>query len=89
MTKQVADSTASDRSVSRSVSAWEVWATLIDTSARLFIPSVGGTVGGLWLDLRIGTKPWFTIIGVLLGTLVAFSLVYLQIKAINKEKPRT
>ncbi|HSH55335.1 MAG TPA: AtpZ/AtpI family protein [Candidatus Limnocylindrales bacterium] len=88
MTKQVADSTASDRGAPRTVSAWEVWATLIDTSARLFIPSVGGTVAGLWLDLRLDTKPWFTISGVVLGTILAFSLVYLQIKLINKDTAR-
>ncbi len=30
-----------------------------------------GILGGLWLDGRFGTKPLFTIIGLLLGLIVA------------------
>lgn len=57
-----------------------IWLTLADTTMRLFIPSVGGTVVGIWLDRTIGSRPWFTIVGVIVGAAIAFGLVYLQIK---------
>ncbi len=60
--------------------------SILDTSTRLFVPSVGGTVAGLWIDVSYDTRPWFTIIGVILGTLLAIFLVYAQIRAIDKEK---
>ena len=37
---------------------------------------VGGVVGGLWLDRRVGTVPLFTLLGLLLGVVVAFYGMY-------------
>ena len=38
-----------------------------------FAASLGiGTVGGIFLDRWLGTKPWFLIAGILLGTVVGF-----------------
>jgi F0F1-type ATP synthase assembly protein I len=30
-----------------------------------------GILGGLWLDNRLGTRPLFTIVGIILGLVVA------------------
>ncbi len=38
-----------------------------------------GTVGGLWLDRRLGTLPLFTVLGVITGSGVAFYGVYRMI----------
>lgn len=62
--------------------------TVADTTLRLFVPSVGGTVIGLIIDNVYGTKPWGTVIGVTGGTLLAFGLVYMQVKKINRESNR-
>ena len=35
-----------------------------------------GMVGGLWLDRRLGTLPLFTLVGVVVGSAVAFYGVY-------------
>jgi ATP synthase protein I len=32
-----------------------------------------GAGGGYWLDTRLGTRPWLTIVGVVLGAVVAFT----------------
>ena len=40
---------------------------------------------GQWLDNRIGTKPWFTIIGVFLGSGAAFYNMYRKITAAQKK----
>lgn len=58
--------------------------TVADTTWRLFIPSIGGTLLGLWVDKSVETTPLFTVIGVLVGSLIAFWLVYIQIKKSNK-----
>lgn len=35
-----------------------------------------GVLGGLWLDKRLGSLPLFTLLGVLLGMVVAFFGIY-------------
>lgn len=35
-----------------------------------------GVLGGLWLDRRLGILPLFTLLGVLLGSVVAFWGIY-------------
>jgi F0F1-type ATP synthase assembly protein I len=35
-----------------------------------------GVVGGLWLDRRLGSMPLFTLLGVAVGSIVAFYGVY-------------
>lgn len=37
---------------------------------------VAGVMGGLWLDTRLGTSPILTLVGLLLGLLVAGVGVY-------------
>jgi ATP synthase protein I len=37
---------------------------------------VGGTLGGVWLDGRLGTSPLFLLLGLLLGLIVAFYGAY-------------
>ena len=41
---------------------------------------VGGVVGGLWLDRRVGTLPLFTLLGLLLGVVLAFYGMYRMIR---------
>lgn len=62
--------------------------TVADTTLRLFVPSVGGTVIGVIIDNIYDTKPWGTVVGVIGGALLAFMLVYMQIKKINRESNR-
>lgn len=53
--------------------------TIADTTWRLFIPSVGLLLVGVWLDQMYATKPWFMIAGLVIGVAVAFWLVKLQL----------
>lgn len=61
-------------------------ATVGDTSWRLFVPTIGGTVLGLIIDNQAETKPWATIAGVTIGALLAFWLVYVQLKKVNRDQ---
>jgi F0F1-type ATP synthase assembly protein I len=63
-----------------------VFSTMADTTWRLFVPTIGGTVLGLVLDKSWGTTPWLTTTGVILGAVLAFGLVYVQIRSIKLSK---
>jgi hypothetical protein len=58
--------------------------TLADTTWRMFVPSVGLTFVGLWLDGKWHTAPWLMMLGVVAGVLIAIMAVKLQIKKISK-----
>ena len=53
--------------------------TIGDTTWRMFVPSVGLTLLGVWADSAFGTKPWLMISGIVLGFFGAFLLVKKQI----------
>lgn len=56
--------------------------TIADTSWRMFVPSFGGTLLGVWLDGTFGTSPWLLFLGIIVGILVAVTAVILQLKKI-------
>ncbi len=60
-----------------------VFATVGDTTWRLFIPSISGTLLGLWADKAFDTVPIFLIIGIVVGSITAVMLVRAQIKKVN------
>ncbi len=61
-----------------------LFGTIADTTWRLFVPTLLGVIIGLMVDNHFATKPWFTVVGVIAGALLAFELVYLQMKGIKK-----
>jgi F0F1-type ATP synthase assembly protein I len=46
----------------------------------------GGVVGGLWLDRRVGTVPLFTLLGLLLGLVVALYSVYRMVRPLMEDR---
>lgn len=59
--------------------------TIGDTTWRMFVPTVGLLLVGLWADDQIGTKPWLTVSGILLGTLLAGLLIRNQLRNVHKQ----
>ncbi len=55
-----------------------------DTTWRLFVPTIGMTIAGVYLDNQIDTKPWLTIAGIVLGIILAAILVRNQLQKVNK-----
>ncbi len=51
-----------------------------DTTWRMFVPIIGGTVIGVWGDRAYDTKPWLTIAGIVVGIIIAALLVKGQLK---------
>lgn len=39
-----------------------------------------GYYGGGWLDRRLGTEPWLTLVGVTLGTVAAFRMLLRELQ---------
>lgn len=58
--------------------------TIADTTWRMFIPTIGLTVAGVYGDKAFGTKPWLMIAGIALGATIAGLLVMRQLKKVNK-----
>jgi len=60
-----------------------IFSTVGDTTWRLFIPTIGGTLLGLWADKSWNTTPWFMILGIVLGAVIAIALVRAQLKKVK------
>ena len=61
-------------------------ATIADTTWRMFVPAVGFTLLGVWLDGQFSTKPWLMFTGISLGALGAWLLVKKQMGDIRGSK---
>jgi len=59
-----------------------------DTTWRMFIPMIGFTLLGVWVDQRVGSKPWLMVLGIAIGTMGAILLVRNQIRAINSKSQK-
>ena len=53
--------------------------TIADTTWRMFVPSVGFTLLGVWADSQMGAKPWLMVAGIIVGAASAYLLVSRQI----------
>ena len=50
---------------------WQIALRVIGIGWYMAFAILGGVLGGLWLDGKLGTKPWFLITGIILGLVVA------------------
>lgn len=57
--------------------------TIGDTTWRMFVPTIGLTVAGVYADKSFGTKPWLTAGGIILGAAIAGMLVKRQLQKVN------
>lgn len=64
--------------------AFILLSTAADTTWRMFVPTLGGTLIGLWLDGQFGTEPWYGIGGLVLGIIITALLVRQQYKQVDK-----
>jgi len=45
-------------------------------------------LGGWWLDRKLGAAPWFMMVGLVLGTVVGFSMVFKAARKMRDEAER-
>jgi uncharacterized membrane protein len=58
--------------------------TIADTSWRMFVPTISTILLGFWADSSWGTKPWLTILGILIGTAITALLIKRQFDEVKK-----
>ena len=49
--------------------------SMADTTWRMFTPPALLVGGGIWADLKFGTKPWLTVLGAVVGLALSVLLV--------------
>lgn len=54
-----------------------------DTTWRMFVPTIGLALGGVYLDDIWGTKPWLMLVGAALGAGIAGLLIKQQLQRVN------
>ena len=60
--------------------------TMIGTMWRMFLPTIGLTLLGLWLDNVSGMKMRWLLAGIISGAVVSVVLVALQIAKIKQQE---
>ena len=60
--------------------------TMIGTMWRMFLPTIGLTLLGLWLDNVSGTKMRWLLAGSISGEIISVILVALQIAKIKQQE---
>jgi len=58
----------------------------LDTTWRIAVPVVLFAVLGIIGDRHVGSKPWLTLLGMVLGFVIAGFLLKLQIKSVMKDE---
>jgi len=58
--------------------------TIGDTTWRMFLPTIGATILGVYGDNQFSTKPWLTLGGIIIGTIIAAALVRNQMKKVQR-----
>ena len=57
-----------------------------DTTWRMFVPTLGGTLLGLWLDKMFNAEPWYSIGGLAIGIIITAFLIRQQYKKADEQK---
>ena len=60
--------------------------TMIGTMWRMFLPTIGLTLLGLWLDNVSGMKMRWLLAGIISGAIISVILVALQISKIKQQE---
>ena len=60
--------------------------TMIGTMWRMFLPTIGLTLLGLWLDNASGMKIRWLLAGIISGAIISVILVALQIAKIKQQE---
>lgn len=60
-------------------------ATALDTTWRAFLPTLGGTFLGIWIDATFHIAPVGLIVMVLLGVVISGLLIARQLRDVRKD----
>lgn len=83
---KAADSTTKSSNGSSSFLPGTFVLDFLDTAWRMTVPVVLFAVGGLLLDKQVGTAPWLTLLGTVVGFSFSALLVKKQIDTVNRKE---
>lgn len=63
-----------------SLGAIALIASMADTTWRMFLPTLPLIVAGDYFDKQYGTKPWFMLLGAVVGGIIAAWLIRQQLR---------
>lgn len=58
--------------------------TILDTTWRAFVPTIGGTIFGVYLDNWLNKAPLFTTIMIIAGFCMSAVLISLQLRKVKR-----
>jgi ATP synthase protein I len=67
-------------------SAWRALAALSSIGIALVLATVIGLGAGYYADRWLGTKPWLTVIGLVLGIVAGFVSLFRTVKKAEREQ---
>lgn len=68
---------------------FKVFARVGALGIELAVSTVIGLFGGRWLDGKLGTDPWLSIVGLILGVVAGFRSLYQTAKSENRKLSET
>lgn len=84
--KQAAEKTTNLASDKTPFSAGIIGLTLLDTAWRIAVPVILFACIGIFADLKLDTKPWLTLLAVVMGFVISGFLVKKQLEAVEREE---
>lgn len=83
---KAADKPTTSAPSGKTLSPGAIGLQFLDTTWRIAVPVVLMTFIGIFADLRLGSKPWLTLLAVVIGFGFAGLLLKRQLDAVNKEE---
>lgn len=85
MKKQAAVPTTNSPSVKDHFGLGTLAIDLLDTAWRIATPVLLFAGAGIFIDIKVGSKPWVTLLGAVIGLVFAGLLVKKQLDAAEQE----
>lgn len=70
----------------RTKAALLLFSTMLDTTWRAFVPTVGGTFLGISLDGTFHTTPLLTFVMIIVGFLTSALLIVQQLRSVRRQR---
>lgn len=67
---------------------FRTYARLGAVGIELAVSTIIGLLGGRWLDGKLGTEPWLSIVGLLLGVAAGFKNLIETVQKAQRESDR-